>query len=154
MMNEKLKEFEWVRKEISDLIKAFPEASREKIIFDKWSLKDIVAHLSNWMVHDIECIEALKQGNEPYWETSFDEFNERGVGERKGWDWEKIIEEYERLNINLIDEYKSLSDNLWDVPVWKGFGLTMIKFVQKDIEHNKQHLEELARIRDTVSRRI
>ena len=142
-MEEKIKEFEKVRKEVGGVIKVFPEVSRDKILFDRWSLKDIVEHLSNWMVHDIECLDSLESGVEPHWEPSFDEFNKRGVEERSVWTWEEVVEEYEKLNKDLIETYKSLRQDLWNKPIWKGYGLTARKFFQNDIEHQREHLKDL-----------
>ena len=142
-MEENIKEFEQVRKEVEKLVKTFPETYRSKILLDKWSLKDIVGHLSNWMVHDIDCFICLKKGVEPHWELSFDEFNEKGVMARKEWSWEKVIDEFDHLGLELASLYKTLPDDLWDVPIWNGFGLTVRKFLLKDIEHQKEHLGDL-----------
>jgi hypothetical protein len=143
-MEEKLNEFEQVRKEVGYLIGAFPKTCRNKILFDKWSLKDIVGHLSNWMVHDIDCLTNLKKGVEPYWEPDVDDFNLRGVTTRKDWSWEKVVGEFGQLGEELTDLYKTLPDVLWDVPIWKKYSETARKFVQEDIDHWKnEHTGDL-----------
>lgn len=152
-IQEKIDEFVKVKEEIRRIIEAFPVESRMKILFDKWTLKDVVVHLSNWMVHDIDCLEKLKVGREPVWEPDFDEFNMKGVEARKGWSWQKVFDEFLILNEELYKLYYSLLENLWDKPIWKGYGLTARKFILKDIEHKNDHLEELRKylLSDTVA---
>ncbi|KKT39829.1 hypothetical protein A3K29_00605 [Candidatus Collierbacteria bacterium RIFOXYB2_FULL_46_14] len=141
-----LGEFEKVKEEITRLVGDFPEESRTKIIFDKWSLKDVTAHLSNWMVHDIDCLEKLKKGVEPYWEPSTEEFNRKGIEARKNNTWEEVYGELVRAGNRLTEIYNTLPENLWDKPIWKGYGLTARKFLLQDIDHwSKEHVEELKR---------
>jgi hypothetical protein len=146
-----IEELETTRKKIVELLEVFPVEKRDEILFDKWSLKDVVAHLSNWIIHDLECIAALVSGTEPHWEPSMDEFNHRGVRERRLQTWKVVVDEYKSLNNELIEKYKTLPDDLWDIPIWKGYGLTCRKFVTKDIEHNTEHLNELTGVyKETV----
>lgn len=152
-IQQNLREFEQIKNEVVEIIGAFPEKSRSKILFGEWSLKDVVAHLSNWIEHDKGCLEKLKMGQEPKWEPDFDEFNMKGVEARKGWSWQKVFDEFLILNEELYKLYYSLPENLWDKPIWKGYGLTARKFILKDIEHKNDHLEELRKylLSDTVT---
>lgn len=143
-MNKKIEKFNSVRDEFISLADRFPEEKRLDILFSDWSLKDVVSHLSNWMVHDIDCLTALKEGREPYWEPEIEEFNKKGIEARKGKNWEEIYKEFIDLGNELSSLYKTLPDNLWGKPIWKGRNETAMKFLEEDIDHlQNEHLPEL-----------
>jgi hypothetical protein len=126
-------------------IDKFPESQRLAVLFDTWNLKDIVAHLSNWMVHDIECLSALKEGKEPYWEPDVDGFNAKGIEIRKNKSWEEVYKEFIALGNNLLNIYETLPENLWEVPIWKTRkDQTARRFLKDDIWHwETEHLGDL-----------
>lgn len=140
-MQDKIDQLKKVRADILHFASQYPADKREIAIFDKWSLKDVIAHLSNWIVHDIDCLEALKEGREPYWEPDVDEFNARGVKERKSKSWNEIFDEFGNLSQKLVEIYEKLPDDLWEKDIWKGRGQTAKRFLHEDIEHwRNEHL--------------
>jgi len=144
-MKNKIEKFKRIRQSVKDLIDQFPENHRLDVLFDQWNLKDIVAHLNNWMVHDIDCLTALKEGREPYWEPDVDEFNRKGIEERKSIIWEKIYKEFIDLGDNLINIYETLPDNLWGKSIWQKYkNQTAHRFLDDDISHwESEHLGDL-----------
>jgi hypothetical protein len=152
-IHHKLKEFVIIKGEMINIFNEWPEQYRLKPLFDKWSLKDVVAHLSNWMIHDIECLNGLKQGTEPYWEPSTEEFNLKGVSSREGYKWDKVYSEFVNKGEELEEIYNTMPEGLWDVPIWRGYGLTARKFLQADIDHWKnEHLVQMRKyLSDTVT---
>jgi len=145
-IQKQINEFVNVRREVGRIIDEWPEENRMTAMFDKWSLKDVVAHLSNWMVHDIDCLSKLKLGEEPYWEPDVEEFNLKGISERKNYDWDKVSVEFVSLGDGLEDIYKTMPDKLWDILIWKSRSETAENFLQEDIIHWKGHLDELEKV--------
>ncbi len=143
-MQDKIDQFNKLREKIIYFAGIYPIDKRKVAIFDKWSLKDVLAHLSNWVVHDIDCLEALKEGREPYWEPDVDEFNARGIEERKDKSWNEVFDEFSNLSKKLVEIYETLPNDLWERDIWKGRGQTAKRFLHEDIEHwRNEHLTEI-----------
>lgn len=139
-----LNEYKNIQHEVKTLIDKYPEEKREKIIFDKWSLKDVVAHLNHWMEHDINCLENLLSGTEPHWYPDVEEFNKSGVDSRKNKTWDEVYEEFISLSENLIKLYKDLPINLRNKSFWKNRNETPITFLDEDISHwQGEHIPSL-----------
>lgn len=83
MTRKLLQEFKKLYKETKDIIDTFPLGKREKILFGRWSLKDVVAHFNHWAEHDLLCFKALREGKEPSWVPDVDDYNAEGVEIRK-----------------------------------------------------------------------
>lgn len=142
--DEKIQELIRVQSEITDVINRFSVEKRLQKLFGRWSLRDIIAHINGWMVHDIDCLNHLKQNKEPYWEPDIDDFNEKTVLERQGWSWDRIYKEFLSLNNELISLYKSLPLNLWNTQIWANHSLTAAKFLDDDISHLlNEHLPQI-----------
>jgi hypothetical protein len=134
-MKTKIAKLKSIGQKITSLLEEFPKDRHQDILFDQWSLKDIVAHLSNWMVHDISCLKALTEGKEPYWEQDVDDFNAKGVALRKDKTWDEVFNEFLTLRDTLIRLYENIPQDLWDKPIWKDKGETANRFLDEDIAH-------------------
>lgn len=143
-MKEKIDEFIALRDQTKKLITDFPAESRLLTLFDQWSLKDIVAHLSNWMFHDIECLQSFLSGVEPYWEPDVNGFNLKGILVRKNMSWNEAFDEFMDLGKKLEKIYKNFPEHRWDELIWKKHSETARKFIDEDIAHLKdEHLGDL-----------
>lgn len=145
-IQRKIDEFVNVKREIVNIVNEWPEGSKMTVLFDKWSLKDVVAHLSNWMIHEIDCLIKLKQGKEPYWEPNVEVFNLKGISERKSHDWDKVHVEFASLGDGLEEIYQTMPNELWDVPIWNGRSETAERFLQENIDHWEGHLSEIQKV--------
>jgi len=142
-----IEKVEGVRYKVKNLIDRFPANKREAVLFDKWSLKDVVAHLNTWMVHDIDCLENLMRGAEPYWEPDVDKFNEEGVSTRKSKSWEEVYDEFVFLVEKLNRVYRQLPEDLFEVNIWKNHDETAVKFLEGEIRHwEGEHVPLLEKI--------
>ena len=141
--NPKIIEFEKTVRQLNKLITSFPTNKRTMVLFDKWSAQDIIAHLNNWIIHDIKCLNCLKANQEPCWEPDIDVFNSKGVRERQPNNWEEIHQEFKSLSNSLIQEYKELDDKYWNRPIWKNRQLTPATFIIEDITHWNQHMKDI-----------
>ena len=152
-MKKLLKEFKQSRNLLLLSIKRFPIKSREEVLFDKWSLKDVVAHISAWDILTIEVIKAFKIKKSPKWVISIPTFNKVSVSERKEWSWDKVLAEFEKLGIQIYKEYSSLPEELWDKKMYKNKSFTPRSFLKIDIHHYaKEHLPVILKISKKISK--
>lgn len=141
---ELLQEFKRLYKETKGVIDAFPRKKRKEVLFDRWSLKDVVAHLNHWAEHDLACLKALKKDKEPFWAPDVDEYNNKGVQARKEKNWKDIYGEFNLLLGKVINEYETLPKDLWNRRFWKNREFTPLKFLKIDVDHYKnEHLPQL-----------
>lgn len=139
-----LLEFKTVVNEFEELLKKFPQNRHEEIIFDKWSLKNIVSHLNHWMIHDINCLKNLIIEKEPFWESNVEEFNSKGVGVRKNKTWNEIYLEFITLKEKLTSLYANLPENLRHKKFWSDKNETPAEFLKEDILHwRDEHITSL-----------
>ena len=133
-----------IHNKVKSLIDQYSPEKRELLIFDKWSLKDVVAHLSAWMEDDLKALDNLMEGKKSYWEPDVEEFNERGVESRKRKLWEEIYFEFTSLIDKLIDLYRNLPVELQNKKVWQDREETAMKFLEEDINHwEEEHIPSL-----------
>ncbi len=133
-----------IHNKVKSLIDQYSPEKRELLIFDKWSLKDVVAHLSAWMEDDLKALDNLMEGKKSYWEPDVEEFNERGVESRKSKLWEEIYFEFTSLIDKLIDLYRNLPVELQNKKVWQDREETAMKFLEEDINHwEEEHIPSL-----------
>jgi hypothetical protein len=138
-MNQLVKNAKQKFWEIKELLEKFPEEKRGDTIFFGWSLRDIVAHLSGWALHDISLIESLIKSEEPRWEPDIDEFNAQSVNEREGRSWADVYTEFVDAYETLLEKYRQLPADLWQKKFWRERTLTPEENLQKDIEHLEEH---------------
>jgi hypothetical protein len=144
--NKKISEFKSLIEKTIEYINKFPENMRETMIFDAWTLKDVVAHLNHWAQHDLNCLYALKNDEEPYWAPDVDLYNQEGVTARKNNSWEEVYTEFKKLTESVISELENLPDELWNKKFWSDRRFTPKLFLDIDIDHYKnEHLPELER---------
>jgi len=124
----------------------FPKHRREEILFNKWSLKDVMAHVSGWDIATIDLLKKIKKGKTPEWIGSIYEFNKRSVEKRKKWNWQKVYKEFVRVGKEIIEEYGNVPEELWEKKVWKNRSFTPKKFIKIDIRHYRdEHLPQIMR---------
>jgi hypothetical protein len=135
-MNDQISKLEKIRDLIQQAIINFPQLHREDILFGEWNLKDLIAHLNNWMEHDIDCLNAVKENRIPLWEPNTDEFNERGTQARKNLSWNNLCAEFTNLSNQLIGIYKEYPSNLLSINIWPDHPYeTPLTFISSNINH-------------------
>lgn len=142
-----IEKVEEVRQRVKGLIDRFPPDKREKILFSKWSLKDVVSHLNIWMAHDIDCLESLMRRVEPYWEPDVEEFNTRGVNIGRDKSWTEVYNEFVFLIERLNKIFRQLPEKLFEMKIWKDHNETAVKFLEEEIKHLEgEHIPQLEKI--------
>ncbi|OGY39448.1 MAG: hypothetical protein A2391_01545 [Candidatus Brennerbacteria bacterium RIFOXYB1_FULL_41_13] len=152
-MKKLLKEFRQSRKSLFSAIKRFPIRFREEVLFDKWSLKDVVAHINGWDVLTIEAIKTFKKSRFPKWGTTVAEFNKISVLKRKKWSWNKVFAEFKKLGVQIHKEYSSLPEELWNKKIYRNRSFTPKTFLKIDIHrYAKEHLPVILKTSKKISK--
>ena len=139
-----LEKFIKVKHRVKSLIDEYPPEKREQILFDKWSLKDVIAHLNTWMEDDLRALKNLKGGKKSYWEPDIDAFNAKGVDIRKNRSWSVVYKEFDHLVSKLIETYETLPEELYEAQIWGKHKGTPMRSLQTGIEHwEEEHIPSL-----------
>ena len=93
-MDELISHFVEVRAEFLDVLGRFPARRRGDVLFGKWNLKDLVAHLAGWDQYFVELLVSLQAGEEPPYWGNMTKFNEASVQKRRESPWEVVYDEF------------------------------------------------------------
>ncbi|MCL4384374.1 ClbS/DfsB family four-helix bundle protein [Patescibacteria group bacterium] len=135
------KELLKLRQELITSIDQF--ADNEKKIFDQWSLKDIIAHLSGWNLITLTALHNLKLGTLTPWGKGVQEINKENVQSRLSKTWQEVRQEFIESSQKLLSEYETLSDDLSTKFLYRNKRYTPLKFLQIDIDHYREHLYKI-----------
>ncbi|MEO6728518.1 MAG: hypothetical protein ABIM99_01215 [Candidatus Dojkabacteria bacterium] len=146
VFQEKLNQLETAIKALKNAVNLFPVNMSNEILFDKWSLKDILAHLSGWNLITIRDLTKLMKGEEiAQWfpETAIDDFNEQEVVKRQGENWVVVYGEFYQTLDELLATYRSLNDDQWEQQLGPNES-TPLDCIIEDLKHfGGEHLEDI-----------
>lgn len=90
----------------------------EKIILEKWTTKDILAHISAWNLELTKATDDLLNDEKPWFineeELTEGEFNEIETKKRKSLSLDQVLEEWQTSFVELIRRVKNLSTSEWE----------------------------------------
>ena len=92
-MKKKLTKLEKVINRSLMLISKAPPDKRNNLRFGEWDLKDVLAHLSGWCQHQLECFAAMEEKREPIWREGINDYNNQQVRLRRKRDWNEVFSE-------------------------------------------------------------
>lgn len=122
----------------------FPLDKREQILFDKWSLKQILIHIAGWNNCIADNVAFLKENKEPPFYGKVDDHNKQSITNGKNWSWDKTRSEFEKSFRRICAEYSTLPENLWNRRFWAKKNSTPEKFLKIVTKHyQKEHLPEI-----------
>ena len=78
-MKKLIKDFKQARLAVIQALDSFPKGKREEILFEKWTLKDLIAHMNGWNIIGTKAVRSLKQGKTAPWAGNIHQFNELNV---------------------------------------------------------------------------
>jgi hypothetical protein len=90
----------------------------------KWSIKDVINHITAWEEEAAKAFEIWKVGIEPDWNhiNDLDEFNNANVKQRRKISLSKVIDQLQMVHNGVIENIKSVSDdeyiNRGGMPKW------------------------------------
>lgn len=129
-----------------ELVNRFPKDQREAVLFDKWSLKDMLAHLAAWNHVDAEHTERVRDGKEFEWISDWDAFNEQEVAKRKHLPWDAVVAELDASADYLIATFQGLPELICDTPCGPKNKSSPRRWLIAEIEHYRDtHTPEVAR---------
>lgn len=139
MKSKLITDLKVARKNLISLVDRFPNNKREKILFDKWSLKDILVHLTGWANHQIETLIKLKAGKKVVIQNNLkDSINENLVFTKGNLSWKVVYNDFLETSNELISHYQNLPRNLWDKKIWEEKETTPRKYIEIEINHYKE----------------
>lgn len=134
------------RKDFLQIVDSFSGDKQNVPFLGKWTLKDILAHINNWDNYLLESLYSLQNGTKcPYW-GKIQEFNEKGVNERKNKNWSQLRDEFIKLGLSVIGLLKK-SPDLLDIRYWPNKKYTPAKFLEIESGHYLNHIENLNSIK-------
>lgn len=138
MVNNLIKEFKEARADLIDTVKQFPKDKKEEVLFDKWSLKDILVHLTGWGLHQIDTLRKFQKGKRIITPDNLKaSINEDRVAKGKNVDWDTVFKQFINIGEELVLEYDSLPSSLWDRRIWATKEITPKECIQIEINHYK-----------------
>ncbi len=155
-MKKPVNDYKEARAEIIGIINCFPIGKENDLLFDKWSLKNIVSHLSGWATHQIRALKDVKAGvasNAPA-DMKF-KINNKYVAARAKKAWPAAYREFQLLSGKLLKDYQILPDKLWKNPVWNDDPTTPLDLIKIETNHyHRTHGPEIKRIIDNQADKI
>lgn len=143
-MNNLVEDFKTAREDFISVVEGFSADRRSVPLLGNWSLKDLLAHLSGWWLHQTEVLEKFKQGVEAERPSDVNGFNEQSVLARRDMGWEEVYEEFIKAGSDLIDGYSGLSEEDWKRKIWSDKDLTPKGFIGIEIKHLRDtHLPQI-----------
>jgi hypothetical protein len=149
------------RKELQETILGLTEEDflRPKAI-DKWTLKDMLAHVASWDEEIVRVLQTFTMPGESQYtyviadRNGFAVWNEEQVGSRRERTFSETMSEYEIARRDLIQVVEGLTDAVlnrsrmtsWGKPA-TGFALIMTQ-----VEHDREHAEQVRSYRKKIDR--
>ncbi|MFX0087318.1 MAG: DinB family protein [Candidatus Hodarchaeota archaeon] len=127
----------------------------EEIILGKWTVKDILAHISAWNIEILKAINNILNDEKPWFvneeELNEAEFNKRETQKRKSWSLEEIVEEWQDSFEKLIKRIENLSNSEWEHQVdfvWKNTTIpvsieSLLGYTYKGEGHEGGHAKQI-----------
>jgi len=146
-MNHLLQHYCQIRNELVDYLEKLPVNNRETQIYEGWTVKDLIAHLSGWAEYQVTCLKLFVSGVKDIPKPKVQDRNEESVEKRKILAVKEIKEEFITLSADMVRAYGNLSNEQWQKPIWEGTKTTPEKFIKIEIKHYQEtHFPELKRV--------
>ncbi len=114
---------------------------------DKWSKKEILAHIAGWYEEGVDGTSKILKGEKPNsFRYSVDGYNKRSVEKRKDKNIVEILQEMEDLHRQFVDQVKNLSEEQITGYFGTKLGgepINVLWMINECISHDHAHAEEL-----------
>lgn len=144
MKEDLIKQLNSARIRLLKIMSKLPDEGR---LVDRWSKKEILAHIAGWEEEGVVCIPQILKGEQPKsFKMSIKQFNEDHVNKRKN---KTIIDILEELS-DLRDQFIIKITCLLDEQINGYYGTTLGKkqinvlwVINEAISHDNNHAKEL-----------
>lgn len=144
MKKELINKLKQANDELIIAIDSFPKEKREATIFDQWTLKQVMGHISGWNLLRLKEL-SLFLNNKPITKiTDFETYNKHLIAEREGKDWEYLYDELKTSCEKLIEVYTNINPESFNKKIWNDSTKTVKDWLLIDLDHwNREHLTEI-----------
>lgn len=97
-----------------EYIKTLKPEDWEKQVTDKWTVRDVVAHMVGWEKGDPDAIaKAWETKQSPWWMTTddYDQFNQENVEYYQDYTPDELIAEWEKWARHIDDEVNKIGED-------------------------------------------
>jgi hypothetical protein len=77
---------------------------------DRWSVKDVIAHLAAWKERRAQNLAAVAQGESPIRFEDYEQVNAKDFEEYRDWSWAKILERSAEVHRHLVEQAEATSE--------------------------------------------
>lgn len=159
--DDAIRELRAARKELQDTFVGLTEEdlTRPKAV-EKWTLKDLLAHVASWDQEIVRVLQAFSMQLEPQYSytisdrNDFAAWNEAQIAQRRDKSLAEITSEFEKSRRDLIQVIEGLTDPVlnrrkrtsWD-ELATGFEL-----ITAQVEHDQEHAAQVRSYRKKIER--
>jgi uncharacterized protein (TIGR03083 family) len=159
--DEAILELRTARKELQETLIGMSEEDylRPKAI-DKWTLKDLLAHVASWDEEMVRVLQAFSMQTESAFSYSISErngfavWNEEQVAQRRDNTLPQVIAEFESARRDLIQVIEGLTDPVLNRSRMTSWGKTATGFqlITTQVEHDREHAGQVRSYRKKIER--
>jgi 8-oxo-dGTP diphosphatase len=121
------------------ILVSFPLDKTSEVLFDNWSIKEVVIHMYRWNEIITSNIQSVLNNEEPKYYGSVQEFNENSTKDSVQTTWQEALNEFDKSGKNLFKAYLNFPENLFEQKFWTAKSSTPLKFLNILTKH---YLEE------------
>jgi hypothetical protein len=138
------------RENFLDAIEGLSEEELDEPVFDQWSVKDILAHITMWEAELVKLLFQARQGIEPstvhFSKDSVDERNEKWYRQNKDRSLERVLDDFHGVRNQTIRRVEAYSDkelNDQNHYSWQE-GTPLWRWIASDsFEHENEHAAQI-----------
>lgn len=142
-ISDTMTELKRARDELFSAVESFPADKRPDVLFDKWSLKEILSHINGWNLLRIMELNLLLQNKPIDKIADFDACNLMFVKERTGKSWDYVYSELITSSNALVGAYSKLPEKVFTSKIWNDSRKTVLDWLRIDLDHWAEHLKEI-----------
>lgn len=159
--DEAIHDLRAARKELQESIVGLSEDDflRPKAI-DKWTLKDLIAHVASWDEEIVRVLQAFSMQSQPLYSylisdrNGFAVWNEEQVAARRERTVNETMSEFEIARRDLIQVIEGLTDPVLNRSKMTSWGkpATGFELVMTQVEHDREHMAQIRSYRKKIER--
>jgi hypothetical protein len=138
------------RENFLDAIESLSEEEMEKPVFDQWSVKDILAHITMWEAELVKLLFQARQGIKPstvhFSKESVDKRNEKWYRQNKDRSLEQVLDDFYGVRNQTIRRVEAYSNKELNDPnryTWQQ-GTPLWRWIASDsFVHENEHAAQI-----------
>jgi hypothetical protein len=142
-----LSEIDQIRTEMGKVVQAIDTSLT---IYPRWTIKEMIAHITAWEIVIHKAIQAFQSGDQPYFlhEQDFDIFNEEAIDYRASWSMEQILQEWKDVRKDLKNTIQKLKETDLGIEMVLPWGSerTVAELIEIIGEHEGEHLNDIVKV--------